>query len=535
MSALASDPIAEPDVVGPAGGIPGGGSLEDAIERPILEAVGLTKRFGAFTALDDVSIGLMAGEFHALLGENGAGKSTLVKCMLGYYHPDAGGVILDGREQQIDSPRDARRLGIGMVYQHFTLVPAMTVLENLVMSRTDVPRIIDWAGERRTLSAFLDTMPLKVPLDTPVDRLSSGERQKTEILKQLYLGSRILVLDEPTSVLTPDEAREVLGFLRARATDTGMSVLLITHKFAEVTAFCDRVTVLRRGAKAGEGIVGDLSNREMAQMMIGERELASVPERTPRPEASAPVLKMSQLRSGDGGTRGSVAIEALQVHAGEIVGIAGISGNGQTRLVELLSGQASKSAGSIEVQGEPYDASRAAAQAMKVRCLPEEPLRNACVGTMSVSDNLAFRTFDRTSAGVPIRLLDRGRMRREAERLIAAYSIKTQSPASRIATLSGGNVQRAVLARELQGETDLLVAANPCFGLDFGAVADIRAQLIAARNRGTAVLLVSEDLDEVVALSDRILVMFEGRIVYECEGGAGADTTAIGSHMAGHG
>ncbi len=503
-------------------------------ERPILEAVGLTKRFGSFTALDDVSIGLMAGEFHALLGENGAGKSTLVKCMLGYYHPDAGGVILDGREQQIDNPRDARRLGIGMVYQHFTLVPAMTVLENLVMSRTEVPPIIDWGKERKALCGFLDTMPLKVPLDTPVDRLSSGERQKTEILKQLYLGSRILVLDEPTSVLTPGEAREALGFLRARATETGMSVLLITHKFAEVTTFCDQVTVLRRGAKVGEGLVSGLSTTDMAEMMIGERELAKVPERTSKPDASRPVLALSQLRAGGSGTRGSVAIDALEVFAGEIVGIAGISGNGQTRLVELLSGQASKSAGTMTVQGAPYNASRAAAQAMKVRCLPEEPLRNACVGTMSVSDNLAFRTFDRTEAGAPIRLLDRRRMRSDAERLIAAYSVKTRSPSSQIATLSGGNVQRAVLARELQGETDLLVTANPCFGLDFGAVADIRAQLIAARNRGTAVLLVSEDLDEVVALSDRILVMFEGRIVYECEGGAMADTTVIGSHMAGH-
>jgi len=502
--------------------------------RPLLEAVGLTKRFGAFTALDDVSLALTAGEFHALLGENGAGKSTLVKCILGYYQPDAGGVIIDGREQTIDNPRDARRLGIGMVYQHFTLVPAMTVLENLVMSRPEVPRIIDWGRERRALTEFLATMPLKLPLDVPVDRLSAGERQKTEILKQLYLGSRVLVLDEPTSVLTPDEAREVLGFLRTEVSQTGMAVLLITHKFAEVMAFCDRVTVLRRGAKVGEGLVSALDTGSMAAMMIGERVLAEVPERTEKPAVSEPVLSLADLKSGDIGTRGSVAIERLQVYPGEIVGIAGISGNGQTRLVELLSGQASKSSGAIRVKGTHYDASRAAAQATKVRCLPEEPLRNACVGTMSVSDNLAFRSFDQGATGAPIRLLDRRRMRREAERLIAAYSVKAQSPSAAIATLSGGNVQRAVLARELQGETDLLVAANPCFGLDFGAVADIRAQLIAARNSGTAVLLVSEDLDEIIALSDRILVMFEGRVVYECAGGAKADTTVIGRHMAGH-
>ena len=502
--------------------------------RPLLEAIGLTKRFGAFTALDAVSIELHAGEFHALLGENGAGKSTLVKCMLGYYHPDDGSVILDGREQTIASPRDARRLGIGMVYQHFTLVPSMTVLENLVMSRTEVPRVIDWKAERKALSQFLETMPLKVPLDTKVDRLSSGERQKTEILKQLYLGSRVLVLDEPTSVLTPDEAREVLGFLRDLASKSGMSVLLITHKFAEVTAFCDRVTVLRKGTKVGAGKVAELSTTDMAEMMIGERELAAVPDRVVHPVTSEPVLSARNLVSGDAGTRGSVAIENLQVRAGEIVGIAGISGNGQTRLVELISGQARPDGGEIRVKGEAYDASRAAAQAMKVRCLPEEPLRNACVGKMSVAENLAFRAFDRNGDGKPRRLLDKGGMRREADRLIAAYSVKTQSPSARIETLSGGNVQRAVLARELSGETDLLVAANPCFGLDFGAVADIRAQILKARNDGAAVLLVSEDLDEVVALSDRIAVMFEGRIVFECEGGEKADTRQIGAHMAGH-
>ncbi|NDW07598.1 ABC transporter ATP-binding protein [Jiella pacifica] len=502
--------------------------------RPLLEAIGLTKRFGAFTALDAVSIELHAGEFHALLGENGAGKSTLVKCMLGYYHPDDGSVILDGREQTIASPRDARRLGIGMVYQHFTLVPSMTVLENLVMSRTEVPGVIDWKSERRALSQFLETMPLKVPLDTKVDRLSSGERQKTEILKQLYLGSRVLVLDEPTSVLTPDEAREVLGFLRALASESGMSVLLITHKFAEVTAFCDRVTVLRKGAKVGAGKVAELSTADMAEMMIGERELAAVPDRVAHAGETEPVLSARNLVSGDAGTRGSVAIEQLDVRAGEIVGIAGISGNGQTRLVELISGQARPDAGEIRVKGKTYDASRAAAQAMKVRCLPEEPLRNACVGKMSVAENLAFRAFDRAPDGKPRRLLDKGGMRRDAERLIAAYSVKTQSPSARIETLSGGNVQRAVLARELSGETDLLVAANPCFGLDFGAVADIRAQILKARNDGAAVLLVSEDLDEVVALSDRIAVMFEGRIVFECEGGEKADTRQIGAHMAGH-
>ncbi|BDA84190.1 ABC transporter ATP-binding protein [Aureimonas sp. SA4125] len=502
--------------------------------RPLLEAVGITKRFGSFTALESVSIALMPGEFHALLGENGAGKSTLVKCILGYYRPEEGAVILDGREQTIDSPRDARRLGIGMVYQHFTLVPAMTVLENMVMARAEVPAVIDWKSERRALAEFLTTMPLKVPLDTPVEALSAGERQKTEILKQLYLGSRVLVLDEPTSVLTPDEASEVLGFLRSLAIGTGMSVLLITHKFKEVTAYCDRVTVLRRGQHVGSGLVADLSTGEMAAMMIGERTLPDVPGRVATVAAPGPVLSIRNLVSGDPQTRGSIAIEALDVHAGEIVGVAGISGNGQKRLVEVLSGQSAPDGGTMTVAGQPYAATRSEAQARKVRCLPEEPLKNACVGRMSVAENLAFRTFDTAPDGTKTWFLDRQRFAADAHRLIAAYQIKTRSPSSPIGTLSGGNVQRAVLARELSGETDLLVAANPCFGLDFGAVADIRAQLMTARNEGTAVLLVSEDLDEIVALSDRILVMLDGHVVFETAGGAGADIHAIGSHMAGH-
>lgn len=505
---------------------------EAAPLRPLLEAVGLTKRFGAFTALADVSIRLMPGEVHALLGENGAGKSTLVKCILGYYRPDEGAVMLEGHEQSITSPRDARRIGLGMVYQHFTLVPAMTVLENLVMARAEVPAVVNWAAERAALSAFLETMPLRVPLDVPVHRLSAGERQKTEILKELYLQSRVLILDEPTSVLTPEEAREVLGFLRARARETGMAILLITHKFAEVTAFCDRVTVLRRGHHAGGGTVAALSIADMARMMIGERVLATVPDRHPvAPDARA-VLAVD-VRAGFG--RSSIAVQGLTVRAGEIVGIAGISGNGQTTLMDVLSGQAEPLDGQILVDGAPYHARREEARARRVHCLPEEPLRNACVGRMSVAENLAFRSFDRAPDGGVVRLLNPGRMRQDAERLIAAYAVKTQGPGAPIATLSGGNVQRAVLARELEGDARLLVVANPCFGLDVGAVADIRAQLMAARNRGSAVLLISEDLDEVMALADRIMVMFEGRIVFETQGGTLADPMEIGAHMAGRG
>ena len=245
-----------------------------------VEAVGLSKRFGALAALDDVSLRVAADEVHALLGENGAGKSTLVKCMIGYYRSDRGSILVDGRERTIDNPRDAHALGIGMVYQHFTLVPSMTVAENLVMSRADVPAVIDWRKERRALDEFLATMPFKVAIDAQVSTLSAGERQKTEILKQLYLDRSFLILDEPTSVLTPSEADEMLTLLRGMARAGRLSILLITHKFREVSRYTDRVTVLRRGKLAGSGASSELSRSDLAAMMIGRGELpASFPRR----------------------------------------------------------------------------------------------------------------------------------------------------------------------------------------------------------------------------------------------------------------
>ncbi len=233
----------------------------------------MTKRFGAFTALDDVSLHVKAGSFHALLGENGAGKSTLVKCLVGYHPPDAGQIVVGRREREIRSPHDAHALGIGMVYQHFTLVPSMTVAENLVMSRDDVPTVVHWREERERLGAFMATVPFAIDLDAPVSRLAAGEKQKVEILKQLYLRRRFMILDEPTSVLTPAEADEVLGMLHGMARAGDVTVLMITHKFREVMAFADAVSVLRRGRLAGEGRVADLDPAALAEMMVGTREI----------------------------------------------------------------------------------------------------------------------------------------------------------------------------------------------------------------------------------------------------------------------
>jgi simple sugar transport system ATP-binding protein len=495
-----------------------------------IEAVSMTKRFGAFLALDDVSLKLAPGRFHALLGENGAGKSTLVKCIMGYYRADQGQVIVGDREATIDNPRAAHALGLGMVYQHFTLVPAMTVAENLVLARAHLPARLDWRKESRALEAFLARMPFRVPLAARVSDLSAGERQKCEILKQLYLERRCLILDEPTSVLTPQEADEMLGLLRAMAERREISVLMITHKFREVMAFADEVTILRRGRVVGRGAVKELTPDEMARSMIGAEELTPAPARSG--EFGAARLEIDGLLALDDAGQPAVRGLSLAVRAGEIVGVAGVSGNGQRELVEVLAGQRAAEAGAVRIAGAAYHGTRAEMRRHRLSCLPEEPLRNACVARMSVAENLAFRAFDQAPFARG-GLIAHRRIRETAETKIAEYRIRTRAPETPVGALSGGNVQRTVLARELGPRIEVMIAANPCFGLDFAAVAQIHAELLAARNRGAAVLLVSNDLDEILEMADRVVVMFNGALVHETPIGA-ADLTEIGRHMAGH-
>ena len=499
-----------------------------------VEVLAMTKCFGAFTALDDVSLRVEAGSFTALLGENGAGKSTLVKCLVGYHQPDTGQITVAGRERDIRSPHDAHALGIGMVYQHFTLVPSMTVAENLVMARDEVPAVVNWQAERDRLSVFMATVPFRLDLDRPIARLAAGEKQKVEILKQLYLRRRFMILDEPTSVLTPAEADEVLGMLRAMTQAGDVTVLMITHKLREVMAFADEVAVLRRGKLVGKGRTAELTPAVMAQLMVGTREiLQSHARKTARPrDGGAPRLVVRNLRVEDDAGRPAVDGLSLTIHGGEIVGVAGVSGNGQRELVEALIGQRPPAGGEILVGGEPFHATRAEIRRHRVFSLPEEPLRNACVPGMSVAENMTLRNFDRPplSSGPWLR---RGALRAQAERWIDAFGVKTQGADAPMATLSGGNVQRAVLARELSEPVSVLIAANPVFGLDFAAVVEIHDRILAARNAGAAVLLVSEDLDELLELSDRIAVIFGGRIVHETAT-AKADIAVIGPSMAGH-
>ncbi|HEY2899992.1 MAG TPA: ABC transporter ATP-binding protein [Polyangia bacterium] len=507
-------------------------SSPPATSELALEAVSVSKHFGSLIALSDVSLRLRRGTVHALLGENGAGKSTLVKCIMGYYQADSGKVLVNGVPSRIKNPRDAAGLGVGMVYQHFTLVDNMTVAENLVLSRRNLPFVFDWAAEYKAVGAFMERMPFRLDPRRPVRMLAAGEKQKLEILKQLYLGSAIVILDEPTSVLTPDEADEVLGLLRQMTRDGKLTVLMISHKFREVMKFADEVTVLRRGRLVGRGLVADLTPDAMARMMVGDEPPKANQQRAMR-DPGAATLEIKSLHADDDLGTPALTDFSLQVRAGEIVGIAGVSGNGQEELVEVLAGQRVARAGTVVINGNRYQAKRAEMRNQKVRCLPDEPLRNACVGAMTVAENIGFRRFDRQPFAIGRTLVSHRALRKSARSLIAEYGIRTPGPDAPIGSLSGGNVQRAVLARELHEDVALLVASNPCFGLDFAAVAEIRSRLMEARNRGAAVLLISADLDEIFALADRIVVISEGRATHAVAI-AEADLGVIGRHMAGH-
>ena len=525
-----------------------------------VEMLGFSKRFGALQALDDVSMTVEAGSFHALLGENGAGKSTLVKALIGFYSADTGQVLVDGREQAVHSPRDAAALGIGMIFQHFTVVPGMSVAENLALAQRELKPVIDWKAERGRLSEFMASAPFPLKLDARVADLAAGEKQKLEILKALYARRRFLVLDEPTSVLTPQEADEVLGQMRALCQAKQLTVLIITHKFREVFGFCDEVTVLRRGRRTGGTQVAQTTRDELAGWMMGvstedvsatsaaataqavgaaaSGQAAALAEALGQPAAAQPAVPRGTPRLSIGqlqvaGVEGRLAIDGLSMNVmpGEIVGVAGVSGNGQRELVAALTGALPIAGGQVWVDGQPYRPTRRMMRELGVRSLPEEPLHNACVGKLAVADNLALRSFDRTPLARGL-WLSRSTMRAQALVKIAAFKVKTPGPDALIETLSGGNVQRAVLARELDGNPRLLIVANPCFGLDFQASAEIHARLRAARDAGAGVLLVSEDLDEILSLASRMVVLSHGHVGLECPT-ANADIGAIGKAMAG--
>lgn len=498
---------------------------------PPVEVCGFSKRFGSLQALEDVSVGFHSGGFYALLGENGAGKSTLVKCMMGFYHADAGELCVDGERREIANPRQAHELGLGMVYQQFTVVPGMSVAENLVLGRPDLPQRIDWRAERERILDFMSRMPFRLDPQAPVHSLAAGEKQKLEILRQLYLGRTFLILDEPTSVLTPEETQQVLSHLRTLTEEGVLTVVFITHKLREVLDFARDVTVLRAGRNVGGGPVATLSEPDLTELMFGRRVASAPDERATRAPGS-PYLQVSGLHALN--DRGVLAVNdvSFAVRPGEIVGIAGVSGNGQRELVEVLAGQRQAAAGEVLVRGRTYRCTREEMRRYGVFLLAEEPLQSSCVRAMTVGENLVLRTFDAPSHTHWRWFIDRGAIRQEAEALMVEYRIQPQGADARIEDLSGGNVQRVVLARELSGPVSLLIAHNPCRGLDYAATTEIRSRLVEARDRGAAVLLLSEDLDELLGLVDRMLVLFEGRIVFESDR-AGVVAAEIGRHMAG--
>lgn len=500
-----------------------------------LETFNAGKSFGSFRALDNVSLRVRAGSVHALLGENGTGKSTLVKGIVGYGPLDSGAILVDGREQHIRTPRDAHRLGIGMVYQHFTVAPGLSVAENLVLSRDDLPWRIHWKTERQQLAAFMACMPFRLDIDRPVSHLAAGEKQKLEILKQLYLNRHFIILDEPTSVLTPQEADEVLGMLRDMARRGEVSVLMITHKFREVRLYADDVTVLRKGCLVGSGAVADTTQEQLALWMMGQTDILTWSAVRP-PVAADAATRLDMANLDIMGDKGTLAVSdfSLTVRAGEISGIAGISGNGQRELTEALLGQRKLHHGVVRINGKHYRADRQEMQREKVYSLPEEPLRNACIAGMSLAENLALRNYDQAPLCRQGWFIDRRAIFEQARELINRFQVRPNEPGRPIGALSGGNVQRAVLARELAEGVTVLIVSNPVFGLDFHSVALIHQRIVEARNQGAAVLLLSEDLDELLALSDRISVIHDGRICFSIDTAA-ADRTVLGHYMAGGG
>ena len=496
-------------------------------DAPALELRGITKRFGDLVANDGIDFDVRRGEVHALLGENGAGKTTVMRIAYGLTHLDAGQVRVDGQMRAIRSPRDAIRAGIGMVTQHFALVRPMTVAENLALGRSRGMRLdLDEARRRGTDAS--ERFGIRVDPTARVDELSVGQQQRVEILKALSRDCRILILDEPTAVLVPEEVNALFATLRSLVAD-GMSVVFISHKLAEVRAISDRVSVLRRGRLVGS-VPGATDERELASMMVGRPTFGVERPAEGAAPSGAPILRISDLNAN--GAHGLPALSevTLAVAGGEILGVAGVSGNGQTELVELLSGMRAPTRGSIAVDGvELAGADPTRMMRARVGRIPED--RHASlIGDLSVAYNLVLEHLDDFRRGGRI---DEHRVHEHALDLIDRFDIRAR-PNDPVGTLSGGNIQKVLLARVLSRDPRLLVVSQPTRGLDVGATEYVRSQLLARRAEGAAIVLVSEDLDELLALSDRLVVLYEGRVVGEM-GTREADPDQLGMLMAGRG
>jgi simple sugar transport system ATP-binding protein len=503
--------------------------MSDETKTPILEMKGITKRFPNVVANEDVDVELYPGEVLALLGENGAGKSTLMNVLAGMYRADEGEIFIRGKRVEIDSPKDAMLLGIGMVHQNFMLVDTMTVAENIILGLPDLPFVPDMADVHDRIRQLSERYNLQVDPETRIWQLSVGEQQRVEILKLIYRGAEILILDEPTAVLTPQESKELNGILQ-QMTAEGKSAIFITHKMEEVIAFSDWVRVLNKGRLVTVKQTAKTNPQELARLMVGRDVLFRLEKKDREPGEVA--LELTDVSAND--DKGLQALSGISftIHCGEILGVAGVAGNGQKQLVEILTGLRNVSDGKIRIFNEdktnksPLDIINSG-----VSHIPADRIARGVAGDMSVANNLAMKCYRKpplVKKGFlhPARILDL------AHRMIDLFRIDTPTPQTHAKFLSGGNIQKTILAREIDACRGLLVAAYPARGLDVGATEFVRKQMIEQSEAGTAVLLVSEDLEELVTVADRIAVLFEGRIMGILPSSE-ADTETLGMMMAG--
>jgi ABC-type uncharacterized transport system ATPase subunit len=483
-------------------------------DTTILELRGITKRFPGVLANDSVDFDLQRGEVHALLGENGAGKSTLMNILYGLYTPDEGEIVLDGKPIELGSTRSAIEHGIGMVHQHFMLIPVMTVAENIVLAAEPRTRgvLLDYRAARRRVEDLSRTFKFAIDPDARVENITVGQQQRVEILKALYRGADVLILDEPTAVLTPQESQELFGILR-NLRQEGWSIVFISHKLNEVLEIADRITVLRRGKVVDTVPVEGATEESLARMMVGREVLLRVDKAAPQP--TEPLLEVEDLHVVDDRGLEVVRGVSLAVRGGEIVGLAGVDANGQSELIDAIAGLRSVSAGRVRVGGR--DVTNASARDVidaGVGHIPEDRHRRGLVLPFTLAENLSLNEY-RSEPDSKFGFLFPQRMIERARRLLREFDVRGGAPQTLAAALSGGNQQKVVLAREIDQNPSVLIAAQPTRGLDVGAIEFVHRRLVEQRDAGRAVFLVSLELEEILSLSDRILVIYEGRIAGE--------------------